>query len=249
MEFEDYRTISILSQALWANRTKSVHATTETVSAVALLDLGREPAMTKTIRALLERTRREGQASNARFLDHPFYRLDPEERLILAALHQGNLGYRALGLVLDKTEKQIARLAWEARVRLGVGSWAGPGAAGPFCPDYDPASPWTQSFMDDQLPKQEALFLQNHLMACDSCRGALARCRDLYYAVESLIPGLRDEDTARKDAQGLEELSEKMQQRRHPERGAFLRSLRIFFLKKDVLAALALFALFIAMLT
>ena len=194
MKTEDFRAIDSLSRSLWADAAYAARVSTETVTAVSLLDLNDERALERAMSALLERALRDGAGVNAEALNHPFFRLQPEERLLLAALHVGRWSYRRIARVLGMNEEKIPRLAWQARLHLATFAPAraatalGSPRAGVRCPEYSTDAPWTQRFMDEEIPSRERLFLQNHLMACASCRQSLATCRDLYYSVDAMIP-------------------------------------------------------------
>ena len=89
---------------------------------------------------------------------------------------------------------------------------------------------------------QQRLFLQNHLMACASCRQSLATCRDLYYSVDAMIPqpspGSDSELTLRELQRAWEETRKWMQ----PIRRTFIGGLGVFIRRRDVQVALAALA-------
>lgn len=196
MNTEDLPVFAQFSKALWCDSNQSQSVSVETLTAVALFDLDEEQSMDRATRALLQRASRDGAAANLQALDHPFYRLIPEERWVLSALHQVHWSYRRIAWILEVTEEQVAQLAWSARLRLATAHYGkrpvfytqGTQFSGTHCPEYDLSAPWTQKFMDEEMPTRERLFLQNHLMACESCRKALMACREMYFAVESMIP-------------------------------------------------------------
>ena len=212
MRTEDFQILSQVGQALWFQQERWKRATVETLTAVSMLDLLPESALERTTQALLEKANREGPEANAGALDHPFYRLIPEERLTLAALHVAHWSYGRLSRVLSLDEKQVTALAWNARLRLSSFSSgkrplfypAGAKVAGARCPEYDATSPWTQKFLDDEMPARERIFLQNHMMACQSCRKALATARDLYFRVDGMLPIEREAKLTLEQGGGLE---------------------------------------------
>ena len=122
--------------------------------------------------------------------------MTPEERLVITALHLAHWSYRRLSVILGLTIPQIAQLAWQTRLRLAAAIPqkrpliypSGTRDPGARCPNYEPSEPWTQKFLDDEMSGHERLFIQNHTMACPTCRRAVATCRDLYYAVDSILP-------------------------------------------------------------
>lgn len=191
---EDFYPLSRLSRAFWSDRALSDRQSAETLSAVTLLDLPDDSLIDKYAKGLLEKAIRIGPSANASVLDHPFYRLIPEERLVLSALHFQNWSYERLSRILGLNTEQVTSLAWNARLRIAASrptayNYAhGPKKMGTHCPDYDTQSPWTQKFLDEELSKREQLFLQNHMMGCEGCRKALISCRNLYYAVEAILP-------------------------------------------------------------
>jgi hypothetical protein len=175
----------------------------ETLSAIALLELTQERALEKASQALLDRAVRQGMASNTvSALEHnqfgAFFKLQPEERFILVALHLGRWTYERVARVIQTKPEVVEAAAWRARSQIGISQGLTPiGAkiASANCPEYDLDRPWTQRFLDEEMGTgREAVFLRNHLMACDSCRRSLARCRDIYFRVEGLLPRVAEDD-------------------------------------------------------
>ncbi len=203
MEYEDLKTYLEIGRALWADPEDSTRIATDTISAVNLLNLSPEGKIERAAAALLERNRKYGQAASVLAAlrmgakqETGFFRLPPEQRFILVALHLGRWSYARLGRVLGASEEDVAKAAWMSRSELLPGGYP-PGASslGANCPEYDPSQPWTQRFLDEEFPSsRDRLFLQNHLMACDSCRQALDRCRDFYFKAERALPSLRAGD-------------------------------------------------------
>jgi hypothetical protein len=187
-----------LGMALWVDPERAQPLVIETLSAVSLLDLPQDHAFERAAGAMLDRAERRGMADNT--LDslalgqfgNPFFKLFPAERFILVALHAGRWSYARIARVMKLDAVGVEALAWKARTRLGIERGlvpAGPKILGPSCPEYDFERPWSQRFLDEEIPNgRERIFLQNHLMACDSCRHALNRCRDLYFGAEKLLP-------------------------------------------------------------
>jgi hypothetical protein len=207
MRVEDLRSLSQIGQALWVDPVLSRQRTAETLQAVGLLQLADERIIERASSALLARARSERELIAPALLSDPFFRLMPEERLLLVALHQERWSYRRIARVMNWPEEEVATRAWRLRVHLASQRvdprkpLASLGAAGAptrraSCPEFDPLNPWTQRFFDEEHAPRERLFIQNHLMACDDCRSALGRCRDLYYLVESMIPRAPEDDSA-----------------------------------------------------
>ena len=102
------------------------------------------------------------------------------------------------------------------------------------------ADPWTQRFMDEALKKKELLFLQGHLMTCQSCSRSLALCRDLYYRIEGLIPQWESPEQLKKEVEGLERALTRVRRTLNPNEHTFGSSLEVFLERWDVRIALAL---------
>lgn len=213
-----------------------------------------------TLRALLAKAHlvdpREAWAASAEVrLSTPFYRLKPEERAVLLVLHSGRWSYDRLSRVLGLAVPDLERLSWSARVKLApVGKYPqAPERLGPRCPEYDPHRPWTQRFLDDEIATPaDRLFLQSHLMACESCRRALSRCRDLYFWVEGEIskfgtPKVSDLQQILDQARVLEERSSRFSHSRGP--WTLGESLKLFYRDKpDVWVVSALVAVWLGWL-
>jgi len=218
MKTEDLRSLSQLGNALWLDRELSRKRTAETLEAVSLLSITEEAFLEKASSVLLARANREDLRLQAPFLGDPFFRLLPEERFLLVALHVERWSYHRVARILQCAEEQVATRAWKVRVHLasqpGSANKSGAsksvpvlGAVGvaprhPSCPEFHSLNPWTQRFLDEEYASRERVFLQNHLMACDDCRHALNRCGELYYHVEKMIP--------RVEAEGFEDLGRMM---------------------------------------
>ncbi len=201
MELETYLA---LGKALWADPDDSARMAVETMNAVGLLQLDPEARLERAAKALLERTRRAGRAANtisvlknAGASELPFYKLDPESRFLLVALHAGRWSYARLSRILERSIEEIEESAWRARIALSGSRYPSGGVlSGPNCPDYNARRPWTQRFLDEEIGGgKERVFFQNHLMACDSCRGALSRARDLIASVDKLMPNFEETRT------------------------------------------------------
>ena len=190
MKSHDYQVLTGLGTALWAAPDEAEFKARETIGTVTLLHLPEDRTVDRAARAMLERATRDGHRATAHGIQSAFYRLSPEERFLLSALHIGRWSFARLARILGRGTDEVSQLAWIARLKL-----APPGVAYPYasrsgknCPPYDPIQPWTQRFLDEEMPVRDRLFLQNHLMACEACRATLARCRNLYFAVEKTLP-------------------------------------------------------------
>lgn len=253
MRVEDLRTMARLGRAFWADPKRGEPITAETLSAVSMLALTDERAIERAACALLERARKESLGPR---LHEPFFRLHPEDRFILVALHAARWSYARVARVLSLAPEQVEELAWKARVELAaqkntsLRSYPVAGGNGLHCPEYNPNHPWTQRFFDEEFGSgREKLFLQNHLMACDSCRRALMLCREVYFSVEALIPRFDSMDQEDALVQEFSRLNRQGKRLRDPSQLSFSDSLRIFFKRADVQFALLALALFVLALS
>jgi hypothetical protein len=254
MTTEDIRSLSQIGNALWVDRDLSRQRTAETLQAVSLLSLPEDALLERASSALLARATREDLGARAAFLGDPFFRLLPEERFILVALHLERWSYERVARVLGCTAEQVATRAWKVRVHLasqplpksqdkGRASGAGPRAPpvlgavgtsqkGASCPEFQSLNPWTQRFLDEEHATRERVFLQNHLMACDDCRLALARCRELYFHVEKMIPRT-DGDSAAELSVLARQIAE-VRRRTRPELWSWGDALHAFLRRPEV---------------
>jgi hypothetical protein len=187
----DLETYSKIGSALWLDPSYSEQSSLETLAAVSLLELSAERTLEKASAALLARAKNVGVTShtqlNREFLNQHFFRLSAEDRFILVSLHLGKWSYQRLGRIFSKTEDEIQELAWGARLQFSSSMRypAGPSGSSAQCPSYDSSRPWTQRFLDDEIASgRDRLFLQTHLLACDSCNQALNRWRESYFKIE-----------------------------------------------------------------
>ena len=200
MEIQQFKAITNFGSALWMDPDLSESVAAETISAVSLMNLNDEQSFERVTRVLLDRAAKNSRQANLEGISKPYFRLQPTERFLLMALHIERWSYERAGRVLDLNAEQVAEAAWAVRVHLAsaapekskaaypAGASLGSQGIGASCPDYDSRNPWTQKFLDEELSKRQQIFLQNHMMACDSCRKALGRCRDMYYAVDAMVP-------------------------------------------------------------
>ena len=252
MWIEDLRTYSKIGKVFWPSDEKqenrAVDLAIETLTAATLLKLNPERTLEKASHALLERAKgirpgTVGGPSSVAQMNQAFFRLTPEARLLLVGLHLGKWTYGRMSRITGYSVDEVAEAAWKARVEMGIGHAALPYPAGskvedPSCPQYNPSSPWTQKFLDEELSGRERVFIQSHLLACSSCAQAVARCRQLYYHVERSLNSILDkldEGTGGRDeihlyTQALEQ-SPALQ---YPSERTFLQSLRIFFKNPDM---------------
>lgn len=207
MRAEDLQAVIHIGQALWADPARSSECAEDALTAASALfvnpgargrgDSSVEGSITERAgTALYRRAGRDGLRATAPGVGNPFYRLAVEERLVLSALHVGHWSYERIGRILGRTPIQVQELAWSARLYLlttpgrpiSAPHPTGSARAGLNCPDYNPRSPWTQAFLDEELSKQQKLFIQDHLQTCPVCTQALSSARSFYYAVDAQIP-------------------------------------------------------------
>lgn len=236
MRVGDLKTISEIGSALWQAPAEARPRVVETLSAVALLEVQEERVVERAARALLDRALRESSASARGLPVADLYGLYPQERFLLMALHAGRWSYARLSRILELEPEKVEELAWNIRTRLSSLPAIGAEMATPNCPEYDSRRPWTQRFMDEEISSgRERIFLQNHLMVCDSCRRCLNRARDIYFAVDARIP--RMSENAAEDRAFLRDLSRVTRDSRilrDPIRRSVPDSLRLFLGRVDV---------------
>lgn len=247
MDIDSIRSISRISRSLWGDYEKALIMGSDTLSSVGLLQLDDEQTLDRTSRALIERAEKNPPRLLA--LQHPFFRLAPIERFLLTALHLEHWGYTRISRVLGIESSLIGAWAWATRMKLCFQESSaspdleypkGPTSLGPACPEFDISSPWTQRFLDDECNPRERSFLQNHLMACPSCRKSLDATRKMIYHVESLIPvkqAPEDTDLATSELMRIWEAGESSFR---PIRTTFAQSLNRYFNDTKVQYALAL---------
>lgn len=236
-----------LGSALWSDPDQKIRATHQAVEAIALIPGTDEALMGTAAQAMLKRALRESRERQAESLEIPFYHLSSIERFALMAVSVG-WSYLDLARLMEMAPDQVGQLLWNARIdlgaRLGVKHPVGSGK-GPSCPEYKMEEPWTQKFLDEEISVRERLFLQNHLMACDSCRRCLEGARKLYYAVEKVLPGL--EPKQKEQLLFAHQTFVQGRSERFPELRSFGESVIAFILKNReiqwMLSALFLFSL------
>jgi hypothetical protein len=200
----DLQTLAELAAALWVAPEEARPVVVETLSAVSLLELSQDKAIERATAVLLKRAEARGAIAATRSalsrgqFGAPFFMLSPAERFTLVALHSGRWSYARISRIMNIAEDEVEALAWRSRQLLGADAGliaAGPKTLGVSCPEYDFEKPWTQRFLDEEISGgQQRMFLRNHLMACDVCRTALNRCRDLYFTAEKMLPVLNVEE-------------------------------------------------------
>ncbi len=250
MNSRDLKILSRLGRSVWSNSEDWERSTLEVMTAVSLLDLAEESIAERAALLLLDRARKSessGAAVQERDLwMSPFYRLPVDQRFILASLHCADWSYARLTRVLGRTVEDVEQLAWNARIQLNIPSVfpSALGVRGPHCPEYDPSRPWTQRFLDDEVEsRRDQLFLQNHLMVCDSCRRTLEKSRVLYYEAEKRVPSGQEADSL---AEAVGRIWEKNPKRGRSLLEEFCRGAWAFLIRWDILLICFSSAAFIA---
>ncbi len=245
-----------LGGALWSEPIRALHVTQEALAAASLLDLSSEDdTLNRTVRAVYERASRTPTSVHSVALNQPFFRLFPEERLILIALHLGKWSYHRLSHVLGDSVEHIQELAWNARLFLAGSALKG-SQGRPLmhptgstqciaaCPEWSTTHPWTQRYLDRELGHKEELFLQERILKCDGCKDSMQRCREIYYAAEKSIPMLQDpwmDDFSK----NLRQTWKQSQTLVHPWEMPFRQSLQMYFRKTEAKLAVTLLVLFL----
>jgi hypothetical protein len=251
MNDQDLNLVTDLGYALWQDPYQAQITVRDTVSAASLVEAKTEAVVDRTVRALLEQAEKRG--SFARPGAQLFQSLFAEERFLLLALHTGRWSYARIARVLGESPDSVQTMAWNARVHLASnrGYPAGSRAATPSCPEYNAQTPWTQKFLDEEVKGQEKLFLQNHLVACSSCRDALMRAKEVFYRAESMLAEVRRDSDRKGQSVGLNGLLrqwvEQGQEIRKSSRvPSVQQNLTTFFKRWEVLAVLGFWVLYFA---
>ena len=235
---DELKVLASLGTAIWADSALSEQNVVDTVSAACLCGLGQEQTLEKACRGLLEKAR--GQSVFTAWIQNPslfnriFYRLSPGERFVLTAVHLGHWSYDRLGRILDRSRDEVQEVLWQARMAMDEGGLypAGPTALGTDCPEYNPRVPWTQRFLDhEESGGGYRFFLTQHLLACSSCAGLMARCRALYFRVDQEMVKNRGEPEF---GNTLKHVLEQSPLHRYSSELTLGESLEIFFRKPDV---------------
>ena len=101
---EHLKAIANLSKSLWADPEHAKRAQIETLSALTLHNLEPESLLKKAAKTLLKRSRADSLKVNRHEMNHPFYRLSDEQRLLVSAMHydhQQYWSYDALALIFE----------------------------------------------------------------------------------------------------------------------------------------------------
>ncbi len=233
VQADDLKSLICIAHSLWADSAEAISSLAEVLSVVATGDFPTEIEVEKTAKALYFRILHQGTSINAQSISQPFFRLTVEQRFILSSLHLARWSYVRIGRILDIEERLIPEIAWTTRLSLTLVPGVDFNSVHPTgthhlavnCPEYQKENPWTQKFLDDEFPKNQKIFLQNHSISCKTCQESLTRCRTLYYSVDGLLP--RPENTEEK-IKLLNHIYLKIQKLQHPLQQSFLDSLRIF---------------------
>lgn len=188
-EREELRVLHQIGKALWTENKLVTERTLEMITALTATPRKPEKKLETALTGFLIRISEEGDSAHLTQSHNPFFRLQAEERFLLCALQLEGFSYTELARILrtepDEVEKRAlhARREFAASVGIELLSLEG-GALGPKCPSMETNRPWMQRFLDEALAPQERAFLQNHLMACVTCRKRLERTRKLFAEIE-----------------------------------------------------------------
>lgn len=249
---EDLTSVTCFSLALWTDPERSERVSAETLAAVATMDVSPDRFVDRTATALLHRAARDGARTAADRVSEPFFRLTYEERFILAAIYRVHWPYERIGKTVGKSAEEVATIAWAARLHLNAipGSQVpaphptGSRLRGGTCPEYHPAHPWTQRFLDDEMEHREKIFIQNHVLSCTACQQALNRCRKMVYSVDGLVPRVdaTQDRSTEKRIRRLRQVLVRTNAVHRPWELSPSESLLLFFERREVQWFLALFA-------
>jgi len=200
VESREFSRISSLAQALWADPRAAAPVLAEAVAMATLRKLNPEQEVEHVASRLFSEASRAAPMVAPK---SPFFRLSPQERFILAGLHQARWGYERLARVLGLNPLQIAEVAWGARLQLSMSPgtqlrvpFPAASVPGMNCPEYHPGRPWTQRFLDEELSLREKSYLQSHAEICLGCRQTLERAREFYHGVGKWVPRLQQSEEA-----------------------------------------------------
>jgi hypothetical protein len=251
MRTEDLNLISKLGQALYANPARAESCSYETVAAISTLpEVTEDQFLERALELMLHQAERDGQRAGSGGVASPFFRLSPKERFALFLLHSGRVSYQRLGRLLVLPTEEVQSLAWIARtqiasspeVRLDLPHPIGASLAKQACPEFNPTRPWTQKLLDDEMGTTELTFIQNHTTVCEECRRALARTREMYYAVEKWIPLHSARDVANGNTLLKAVRQGRLRGGKLPTDLTWQEALGLFFSKRENLIWLAVFA-------
>lgn len=188
-EREELRVLHQIGRALWTENRLVTERTLEMVTALSATPRKQDKKLETALTGFLVRISEEGDSAHITESHNPFFRLPAEERFLLSALQLEGFSYgelaRILKIEIDEVERRAlqSRREFAASVGIELLSLEG-GALGPKCPSLETNRPWMQRFLDEALAPQERAFLQNHLMACVTCRKRLERTRKLFAEIE-----------------------------------------------------------------
>ncbi len=193
METQDLQSLGRLSYSLFGDWNQALSTGERTLRTIGLKDGLDSRAIEKA--ALAHLSRAESIQKESFDLSTPFFRLSALNRFLLAANHVEHWSYARIARTLELPAEAIPPLLWRARLQyifdecnLALAYPSGGKLASSHCPIYDATDPWTARLLDEEMKPQERQFLQNHMVACDACRNALGRVRELIHAIDALMP-------------------------------------------------------------
>lgn len=232
----DIRNALLLGRALWNQAPEVEPHVFDVAASISLLGLQESEAAERAALLLLEDAKNGRAIPMVGLFNQPFFRLFPEERIILALLHFGKWSYARIARAIGEDPTKVEELAWSARITLSSsgdqgGVPAPRGSSGLSCPHFEPSRPWIQAYLDREPHGNALAFLQSHLQSCAACRASLQSAREIYYRAEKMIP-LRD-ILESPQAVALEKSYQLTFAAAHPSAQNFVGSLELFFMRKD----------------
>ncbi len=255
---QDLKTYLGLGRSLWSTPEASFTPMLDAIAGASVATQDGAVLIERASTALLTRSLVAGIEATADRVAEPFFRLSPDERVLLVGLHHGRWSYsrmsRILGTDAAASLQDMPRLAWKARMHLasqipGLNYPTGSARNGMSCPDYDPEDPWTQRFLDEELSQRERVFLQTHVQGCSACQKALNSCRNLYYAVEKWIPTVAEYGRDQQMMKRLKTAARQVRHLYHPHEMTLGQALVTFTLRPETLTALGVGACLVYILS
>ncbi|NDF15210.1 hypothetical protein EB061_07805 [bacterium] len=251
---EAFKSFTRISCAIWGDLKKSTVVGQESLALVSMLRLEPSAAIERASKILIERA--EKSPPSALSLQHPFYRFSALERFLLVALHRESWGYVRIARTLGIDAKLIEPWIWALRIRLcfqeiqdsGLEYPRGPTRLGASCPEYVVTAPWTQRLLDEEMSNRDRIFIQNHLMACATCRHSLELTRRMVFKIDSLIPNQASNEEIEEAATGLQESWQDSEKVFDPSKITFAGSIASFLSLPSTQIALAVLCIGIVFL-
>lgn len=136
--------------------------------------------------------REQGQrwnASEETDLNQPIQRVLPWRRMLLTLASDLKLSYANSALWMGMSESQTVLELWKTRAELAR-PYTAPAAipTSDACPEWIPERPWVQTYVDGFMPRFERVFVESHVLECDSCRAAVLNTRTMIQKAYMTLP-------------------------------------------------------------